>query len=64
MYEIGNISMPKLVRRHMKVQAIDCFSIIYGCFPKDRLHRMLNLLTVYIPYISTLFCGSCHNILP
>lgn len=50
-YQVRDICMPQLVRRHLKVQAVHHLAIMRSLFTENRCDCVLDFLTVHIPHV-------------
>ena len=63
-YQVRDICMPQLVRRHLKVQAVHHLAIMRSLFTENRCDCVLVFLTVHIPHVGAFLIAPCHYILP
>lgn len=56
--------MPKLVRRHLEVQAIYRMTIMTSLFTKNRCYCLGDALSIDVAHIGTFLCGTSDDVLP
>ena len=64
MYKIGDIRVPKLMRCHLKIQAINQILTVDAFLPKFRFELFLDRLTIHIPRKGPFFSAANLDIIP
>lgn len=64
MDKVGDVGMPQLMWRNLKIQAISNFTVMSRLFSKDRRNRVFYTLSIFVSVINPFLCRSGNNILP